>query len=268
MSNLIYENIPRRQALFLIAASAAGVALGLFGCGGEPAYVSPYDWTALQRTGERLAYAPHGQVTSRWGIDVSEHQHNIDWPLVATSGVQFAFVRIGNRGATEGVLYEDEHFMANAQGAHGAGISTSAYFFSQAVDDAEVEEEAQLALASLAKAEAAGVTFECVAFDHEPVDVEGARANDLDGALLSHLAVLFCERIQAAGYAPMVYGNQRDLVRYNKTVRQAYPLWLAEYDVAVPTAQFDFQIWQYANTGTIPGIPGEVDLNLWLPAIP
>ena len=104
-----------------------------------------------------------------------------------------------------------------------------------------------------------------MAFDHESVQIEGARANDVDGALLSKMAVAFCERVQAAGHVPFVYGNQRDLLRLDKTVRQAYPLWLAEYDVDIPTAQFDFRIWQYSNTGQIPGITTDVDLNLWLP---
>lgn len=258
--------LTRRQALGLMGTAAAGAALGLGACApGEPAYVSPYDWNALVRDGERLAYAPEGVVQSRWGIDVSEHQFDIDWPSVAAAGVQFAFVRVGNRGATEGVLYEDECFMANATGAHGAGIAVSAYFFSQAIDPDEVAEEADLVLAALARAEEAGAAFEMVAFDHEPVNIEGARANEMSGKLLTELAITFCERMQAAGYVPLIYGNQRDIARYEKTVRQAYPIWLAEYDVDAPTAQFDFQIWQYSNAGQIPGISTEVDLDLWLP---
>ena len=74
----------------------------------------------------------------------------------------------------------------------------------------------------------------------------------------------FCEAIAAAGYAPMLYGNQRDLLRLAPELRAAYPVWLAEYDVEVPTAPLDFSIWQYTNAGTVPGIPTDVDLNVWL----
>lgn len=256
--------LTRRQLLALAAASAAGAALGLSGCG-EPPYVSPYVWDALLRDGDRLTYAPGGTVKSRWGVDVSSHQQQIDWPAVYGAGIQFAFVRAGNRGATEGALYEDERFRANVAGAQAAGIPVSTYFFSQAVSLAEAEEEADFLLDLIAQAEAAGIFFEAVAFDHESVQVEGARANDVDGVLLSQMAVAFCERVQAAGHVPFIYGNQRDLLRLDKTVRQAYPLWLAEYGASVPTAQFDFRIWQYTNAGQIPGIPVEVDLNLWLP---
>ena len=70
--------------------------------------------------------------------------------------------------------------------------------------------------------------------------------------------------IAAAGYAPMLYGNQRDLLRLAPELRAAYPVWLAEYDVEVPTAPLDFSIWQYTNAGTVPGIPTDVDLNVWL----
>ncbi len=209
-------------------------------------YVSPYNWEDLQRQGEKLVYAPEGVVESRWGVDVSAHQHSIDWQQVADAGVQFAFVRLGNRGATEGVLYEDEFFMANATGAHQAGIPVSAYFFSQAISEDEVQAEADLALSLLAQAEA-------------------ARANDLDGDTLSAFAISFCERMERAGYEPLVYGNQRDLGKLHRVIHSAYPLWLAEYEVGAPTAQFDFILWQYSNAGSIPGIPTDVDLNIWLP---
>lgn len=265
-SQFASASISRRSAIGLMAGAAA---LFLSGCSllGEPPYVSPYDWSCLRQEGEALIYAPDGVADSRWGIDVSAHQHAIDWTQVAASGVQFAFVRAGNRGATEGDLYEDETFLVNAVGAQEAGISVSSYFFSQALDAVEAHEEAAHFLDLLAKAEAHGVAFEAVAFDHESVNVEGARANDLDGRTLSSVAITFCEDVQAAGYQPFIYGNQRDLGRLDKVVREAYPLWLAEYETNVPTAQFDFRIWQYSKSGIVPGIDTDVDLDLWLPPV-
>lgn len=44
------------------------------------------------------------------------------------------------------------------------------------------------------------------------------------------------------------------------------PVWFAEYDAAVPSAQFDFAIWQYTNDGSVVGISTAVDLDLLLPA--
>ncbi len=262
------REITRREAIGVLAGAALAVPFAglLASCGPAP-YVSPYDWTALRREGERLVYAPDGQVESSWGIDVSSHQFSINWQEVAAAGVQFAIIRIGNRGATEGLLYEDEFFMENATGAQAAGIPLGAYFFSQALDEAEVLEEAEFALRLLAKAEQEGAQFKAVAYDHEPVSVEGARANDLEGELLSQLTVTFCQQLELAGYQPLLYGNQRDLGKLDPVVRQAYPLWLAEYETDAPTAQFDFRIWQYSRSGQLPGIPADVDLNILLPEV-
>lgn len=254
-----------------VACAAAGLLVGCGPASGsadvaaiEP-YVSPYDWSGLVRDGEKLAYYENDALCSRWGIDVSEHQgKDIDWAAVADAGVQFAFARIGNRGATEGALSADEFFFQNAIRAGEAGIQVSAYFFSQALTEDEAREEAQFALENLRETEASGATFAYVAYDHEPVEIEGARANNLSSDQLTANARAFCETIAVAGYAPMLYGNQRDLLRLTPDLRAAYPVWLAEYDVEAPTAPLDFVIWQYTNAGTVPGISTDVDLNVWL----
>ena len=171
-----------RRPACAVACAAAGL---LVGCGPasesanvasiEP-YVSPDDLVlGLVRDGEKLAYYENDALCSRWGIDVSEHQGNdIDWAAVADAGVQFAFARIGNRGATEGALSADEFFFQNAIRAGEVGIQVSAYFFSQALTEDEAREEAQFALDNLRETEAAGATYACVAYDHEPMEIEGA----------------------------------------------------------------------------------------------
>lgn len=259
-----------------IAASTCAVAGLLVGCGSAsgtggdipevPQYQSPYDWSGLMWDGERLDYFENDVVCSRWGIDVSEHQGSIDWEKVATTSVQYAFVRIGNRGATAGALGVDDYFRANATGAAEVGIPVGAYFFSQSINEDEAREEANFALDAVRAVEADGVSFTHIAYDHEEVEIDGARANDLSTAQFSANAEAFCETIAAAGYEPMIYGNQIDLLRLAPGLRERYPLWLAEYGVDAPTAPLDFAIWQYTNAGTVPGIETDVDLNLWLTA--
>ena len=224
----------------------------------------PYDWANLRWEEGRPVYYENDQVASRWGVDVSEHQGDIDWQAAAAAGVQFAFVRIGNRGATEGKLDVDDYFLANATGAQMAGIPVSAYFFSQSLDEDEAREEAAFAIECLRDAEREGVVFGSVVYDHEPVEIDGARANNLPSEQFAANARAFCEAVTEAGYAPMVYGNQQDLFRLSTEERRAYPVWLAEYGVEAPTAPLDFSIWQYTNAGTVPGIPTDVDLNVWL----
>lgn len=269
--------ITRRSAIKAFGAAAATAliapsALTLSGCGGRlprgghptEYYVSPYDWNGLIKSGQRLDFYEDGTLGSRWGIDVSEHQFDINWSAVAIAGVEFAFIRIGNRGATEGGLNVDDYFLQNAIGAANQGIAVSGYFFSQALNEQEVEEEVAFTLEQVAQAEQMGCSFEAIAYDHERVNVEGARANDISGDQLTRNAALFCDQMLMAGHNTLIYGNKRDLLRLDYNTLTSYPVWFAEYDVDEPSAPFDFAIWQYSNAGNIPGISTRVDLNLWL----
>ena len=182
---------------------------------------------------------------------------------MAADGVDFAIVRAGNRGYTEGALYADERFSENVDGAEAAGLATGVYFFSQAVTPDEAREEADFVLGLLA-----GRPLDLpVAFDHEPVSDETGRANHLAGTELAACARAFCERIEQAGYDTLVYGNKRDIARFGGDVPDGRPVWFAEYDVAVPTGQFDFVMWQYTSTGTVAGISTRVDLNIRFDAV-
>lgn len=255
---------PFRLLLALVAAGALCAVGGAAFCSSaQPAgtatgYVSPYDWAGLERDGDRLAYYEQGALRSRLGIDVSSHQGTVDWEAVAADGIDFALVRLGNRGYTEGSLHVDEQSAANLDGARAAGLDVGAYFFSQATTVEEALEEADLALKLLD-----GRTLELpVAFDHEPVPDEAGRANRVDGQTLTACALAFCERLEAAGYATMVYGNAGDMARYDRTALGGRPVWFAEYHVATPNAPFDFTLWQYSNSGDVQGVSTPVDMNL------
>ena len=41
------------------------------------------------------------------GIDVSSHNQYIDWNSVKQDGIDFAMIRVGYRGAQEGILHEE-----------------------------------------------------------------------------------------------------------------------------------------------------------------
>ena len=78
-----------------------------------------------------------------FGIDVARYQGTIDWKKVAQSGIDFAIIRVGYRGKTDGIIKEDPNGRYNLQEASKAGIKIGAYFFSTAVSEAEAEEEAE-----------------------------------------------------------------------------------------------------------------------------
>lgn len=213
---------------------------------------------------EDFAYDENGYLTctageSRLGIDVSSHQKDIDWQQVAQSGVEFAFVRIGYRGFTEGGLFPDEYAEYNLREAKAAGLEVGAYFYSQALNEAEAREEAEYCLEFLKDCE---LDLPLV-YDWEYVS-GSARTADMDSETLTACAKTFCETVEEAGYEPMVYFNRElDRTLYDLRALQAYPFWFALYSESMDYP-YAFDIWQYTNTGTVPGIEGDVDLNLWL----
>lgn len=229
-----------------------------------PAYVSPYDWSNLDRTDGRYAYYEDGKLASRLGIDVSDHQGSIDWNAVAADGIDFALVRVGYRGYTDGDLFADETYATNLDGASAAGLEVGAYFFSQATTPEEAREEAEFVLELVA-----GRYLDLpIVFDHEPVADASGRANSLPSSVVSECALAFCERIEEGGHSTMIYGNAADMARYDSSAIGTRPVWFAEYDVPSPTAQFDFSVWQYTNGGLVAGIGTAVDMNILFETAP
>lgn len=207
-----------------------------------------------------VQYLQDGQVVSHKGIDVSKHQGNIDWAKVAADGVEFAFVRAGLRGyGTEGKLVEDDTFEQNVTGALQAGLKVGVYFYSQAITEEEVLEEANLVLE---KVKPYNIQLPIV-FDVEKVSGGKGRANALSVEERTHLAALFCQTIQDAGYKPMIYHNmEMGTLMLDLGQLEQYDKWFAYYndDLYYPYA---YKIWQYSEHGAVDGINEEVDLNIW-----
>ena len=223
-------------------------------------YVSPYDWKNLVREDSRWAYVVDGQVKSRLGIDVSENQHEIDWDLVANDGIDFAMIRLGYRGTSEGDLYLDAHYWDNLDGARAAGIDCGLYFFSQAINEEEAREEAEFVLTYLN-----GTPLEYpIAFDSEEValGIGEARTAGLSKEQMTAIAEAFCQRIEQDGYTAMVYGNASDISRYRRAAMERRLVWWAEYGSPMPLANIDIAFWQYSNEGQVDGISTYVDMNM------
>ncbi len=209
---------------------------------------------------EYLNYYKDGQKAGRVGVDVSEYQEEIDWTAVKASGVEVAILRAGFRGyGAEGNMKKDAYFDTNMQGALAAGLDVGVYFFSEAVSYEEGVEEAELVL-SMVKP----YSFrQPIIIDTEKVGDEEGRANLISVEERTEALLGFCETVEAAGYTPMIYASTYwfvdalDLSKLGK-----YEFWLAAYD----TPQFPYHVegWQYASDGYVPGISGNVDMNVWL----
>ncbi|MFI3252842.1 MAG: glycoside hydrolase family 25 protein [Eubacteriales bacterium] len=194
------------------------------------------------------------------GIDVSYHQQEIDWAQVAEAGVEFAMIRVGRRGyGEEGNLGLDEYYVQNILGATQNGIHVGVYFFSQAISFWELDEEIAMFLNLI---ENYPITYPVV-FDWEYIDnVSWARTDHIDGETLTEMAKHFCTQVEQEGYTPMVYFNMdMGYLSYDLSEISDYSFWVAELN-SRPNFYYDFDIWQYSFTGSVPGIVGNVDLNL------
>lgn len=205
-----------------------------------------------------MQYIENGTVVSHKGIDVSKYQGDIDWAAVASDGVEYAFVRLGLRGYGSGKLVLDEYFDQNMRGAKEAGIKTGVYFFTQAITVEEAIEEADYVLENITGYD---VSYPVV-FDVEMIVNDDGRANGLSQKDRTDITIAFCDRIKAAGFTPMIYGNVKcftkllDMTRLND-----YEKWYAFYDdyMYMP---YEVGIWQYTEKGKVAGINTGVDLNI------
>lgn len=205
-------------------------------------------------------YQPAGEDISLLGIDVSSYQGAINWTRVKTAGVDYAIIRVGYRGYGTGAIRLDDYYEANVSGAIAAGIPVGVYFYSQAITTQEAEEEAEFVLKKLTGYD---VSYPVV-FDMEEVDDEDARTNALTRAERTDITIAFCEKIKAAGYTPMVYGNIRWMIMHLDLARlEGYDKWFAQY-FKQPFFPYAFSMWQYTSRGAIDGVPHAVDLNLGL----
>lgn len=218
-----------------------------------------YDPEAFMADGDGVMhYYEDGERVSHKGIDVSKYQDKIDWEKVASDEVEYAFIRLGIRGYTEGDIIEDETFEDNIKGALKNDIDVGVYFFTQALSEEEAEEEAAYVIESIAPYQ---VKYPIV-LDVESVTSTKARGNDLTREERTQYCITFCEKIKEAGYTPMIYGNLKTFtLLLNIEELEDYDKWFAYYDESY-YFPYDFKIWQYTNKGKVAGIKGDVDLNI------
>ncbi len=219
-----------------------------------------YQMDAFIHDGDRLSYEDE-QYSCRLGVDVSHHQGEIDWQAVRDAGYTFAFLRIGFRGyGTAGAIRPDTQFERNITQAQAAGLDVGVYFFSQAVNEEEAREEAEFVLGRLQ-----GYELQLpVVFDPENILDDDARTDDVTGEQFTKNTIVFCNLIKEAGYEPMIYSNMLwEAFQFDLRQLSGYPVWYADYEQK-PQTPYQFEFWQYSNTGNVAGISGETDLDIQL----
>jgi lysozyme len=204
--------------------------------------------TALP-AGRAFAVAPADFAVK--GIDVSRWQGAIDWPEVKKSaGLTFAFAK-----ATQGRDRTDPRFAANWDAIREIGLVGGAYHYGHPGSDA------------VAQAEHFIGTVKPAAGDLPPVlDLEADDGKS--PAEVRDWAHAFVDRVrQLTGRPAIIYTGfyfWRDKAG-NSSDNFDCPLWLPRYggEPMVPRAWTAWSFWQWTDKGRVPGIHGNVDLDVW-----
>lgn len=82
-------------------------------------------------------------------------------------------------------------------------------------------------------------------------------------AVLSDMIVAFCGALETAGYYVTLYSNLSWLTtKYDAAKIRRFDVWLAQWEVSAPTYSGSFGMWQHSSKGSVPGISGNVDLDV------
>ena len=200
------------------------------------------------------------------GIDVSEHNGEIDWEKVKETQ-DFTFIRVGYRGYGNGEIYEDKYAADNLKNANKAKIPVGVYFYTQAVTAKEAEDEADFVYDIIKKY---NIDLPVMIDFEYPIDSDGnavGRLVESDNDLNKNAEIInsFVEKLEKKGYTAGVYASSS--VLHNKIsmkkLKKSAVAWVADYNDKV-TYDVDYTIWQYSETGSVDGVSSKyVDLNYW-----
>jgi len=197
------------------------------------------------------------------GIDISQHNGDINWAELKKTKTKYIIVRVGCRGyAAKGTLLKDKVFDENITNSLKNGFETGVYFYSQAVTEAEAKEEANFVLQYIKD-----YKFQLpVYYDYEFATYSGRldtawRNGTLNKEKMTNNALAFCNTIEDAGYKAGIYASKsfyEDNLIPDKL--DSYAIWVAHYN-SKTTYSGEYQAWQYSAKGKVDGIDGYVDSN-------
>ena len=192
-------------------------------------------------------------------IDVSRYQGLIDWAQVAAAGYKGAMLRAvsTNRKLSKRAdgLYIDPTFESNYRNAKAAGLDVGVYYYTNASCEKLADEE----LALLRQAVYGKELTLPVA-----VDVEDNKLKQLSTLDLSNLTAYALEQVEKMGFYAQLYtytsyaNAHLDMARLSGR----WDVWLADYTGKPPKVSFKYNAHQHTSSGNVPGISGNVDLNV------
>ena len=231
-----------------------GLVKVLFGVDSE----SPAPETPRETPVEKVVTGWEGDPPYRY-IDVSRYQGAIDWAQVAAAGYKGAMLKTvsTNRKLSKRAdgLYIDPTFETNYRNAKAAGLDVGVYYYTYATSEAMADAE----LALLREAVRGKELTMPVA-----VDVEDNKLKPMSTLDLTNLTAYALEQVEKMGFYAQLYTytayskQELDMGR----LANRWDVWLADYTGKTPNVTFNYNAHQHTSKGAVPGISGNVDLNV------
>nr|DAZ44997.1 MAG TPA: hypothetical protein [Caudoviricetes sp.] len=194
-------------------------------------------------------------------IDVSRYQGKITldgWRKVKAAGYKGVMLKTvsTNRKLSKRAdgLYIDPTFETNYRNARAAGLDVGVYYYTYATSEAMADAELALVREAVRGKE---LTMPVC------VDVEENRLKKLSTLDLTNVVAYALEKVEAMGFYAQLYtytGYKYELDMARLSSR--WDVWLADYTGKPPAVTFRYNSHQHTSKGSVPGISGDVDLNV------
>ena len=216
---------------------------------------------------EPTPQAPKAEAVTGWEgdppyrfIDVSRWQGKIKmegWQAIKGAGYKGVMLRACGNSADgkPSKACIDKTFENNYANAKAAGMDIGVYYYTKATSEAEADKE----LAVLRQALRGKELTMPVAVDMEDAMLTIHKPKDL-----TNLAAYHLEQIEKMGFFAQLYTYTSYANRFLEMERLAgrWDIWLADYTGKTPKVDFHYCAHQHSSKGSVPGISGNVDLNV------
>lgn len=194
-------------------------------------------------------------------LDVSRYQGKITldgWRKVKAAGYKGAMLKTvsTNRKLSKRAdgLYIDPTFETNYRNAKAAGLDVGVYYYTYATSEAMANAELALVREAVRGKE---LTMPVC------VDVEENKLKPMSTLDLTNLTAYALEQVEKLGFYAQLYtytGYKYELDMARLSSR--WDVWLADYTDKPPAVTFKYNTHQHTSKGRVPGISGNVDLNV------
>lgn len=185
------------------------------------------------------------------GIDVSEYQGEIDWQILDAIEnkypIQFVFIR-----ATVGKDRVDKTFQENWLGAKKNKFLRGAYHYYRPNENSLEQAALFIKTVRLHKGDLPPVLdIERLAETQSMARLKVGLRRWLE-AVETHYKV-----------KPIIYTGEKYYDDFLKEEFSDYLFWIANYNFYRERIEADWLFWQFTEKGTVPGIRGNVDVNIY-----